>query len=76
MRNVYTSGMHKTTIVIDDALIEQVSEILGTRGLKATVDEALLEIIRLDARRKAIRQLREMDGLDLDNEEVMAQAWR
>jgi Arc/MetJ family transcription regulator len=68
--------MRKTTLVVDDALVERAQEILGTRGLKATVDRALLEVIELDARRRAVAQLHIMDGLDLDREDVMAEAWR
>lgn len=68
--------MKKTTLVVDDALIERAQGILGTRGLKATVDRALLEVIELDARRRVIAQLQAMDGLDLDHEETMAKAWR
>ena len=71
----YTDSVRKTTLVVDDALVERAQEILGTRGLKATVDRALLEVIELDARR-AIAQLQIMDGLDLDRGNVMAEAWR
>lgn len=68
--------MRKTTLVIDDALVAQASKILGTRGLKDTIDRALEEVLALDARRQAIQQLRAMDGLDLDQPEVLDQAWR
>ena len=68
--------MRKTTLVIDDALVEQAGKILGTHGLKATIDRALAEVVAIDARRRAIRQLQAMDGLDLDQPEVMNQAWR
>jgi hypothetical protein len=33
-------------------------------------------VLALDARRQAIRQLQEMDGLELDRPELMAKAWR
>ena len=68
--------MKKTTLVVDYALVEQAQAIFGTRGLKATVDCALLEVIGFDARRRVIAQFQTMDGLDLDREEVMAEAWR
>ena len=57
-------------------LFERAREILGTRGLTATVQRAFEEVLALQARREAIRQLQEMDGLDLDRPEVMAQVWR
>jgi len=68
--------MRKTTIVIDDELLNRAQKILGTRGLKATIDRALLEVIDLDARRQVVAQLRSMDGLDLDRQDVMEKAWR
>lgn len=68
--------MRKTTLMIDDDLVQQAQVALGTRGLKATVDRALQEAIAVAARRRAIDQLRKMAGLELDNPEVMAGAWR
>jgi Arc/MetJ family transcription regulator len=68
--------VRKTTIVIDEDLVQRAQEALGTRGLKATVDKALQEAVALAARRRAIEQLRTMSGLELDNPEVMASAWR
>jgi Arc/MetJ family transcription regulator len=68
--------MKKTTLVVDDALLERAQGVLGTRGLKATVDRALLDVIEHDARRRVVAQLQAMDGLDLDREDIMAKAWR
>ncbi len=68
--------MKKTTLEYDEALFEQVREILGTKGLKATVQKAFEELIRARVTEAHIRRLRTMDGLDLDKPEVMAQAWR
>ena len=71
-----TASHRKTTLEVDDALFRQAQSVLGTRGLKATVHRAFEEVLAAAARREAVRQLREMDGLDLDNEDVMAGAWR
>ena len=71
-----TTNFRKTTLEVDEALFRQAQAVLGTRGLKATVHRAFQEVLATAARREAVRQLREMDGLDLDNEEVMAGAWR
>jgi Arc/MetJ family transcription regulator len=68
--------MRKTTIVVDDELIAQAKEALGTKGLKETIDAALLEAVRAQARRDHVERLRTMAGLDLDKPEVMDQAWR
>lgn len=68
--------MRKTTLEFDEELFERAKEVLGTQGLKATVRRAFEEVLALHARRTAIQQLQEMDGLDLDRPEVMAEAWR
>ena len=72
----YTQRMRKTTLEFDEDLFEHARQVLGTRGLKATVQRAFEEVLAVDARRRAIRQLQQMDGLDLDCPEVMAGAWR
>jgi hypothetical protein len=68
--------MHKTTLVIDDAKLRRVRKVLGTKGIKDTIDRALDEVLALDARRRLVEKLRTMDGLDLDDPDVMAGAWR
>ena len=68
--------MRKTSVDIDDHLIEQVRSVLGTSSIKETIDSALREVLRVDARRQEIRALAEMDGMDLANKDVMAKAWR
>ena len=68
--------MKKTSVVIDDSLLEQVQDLLGTRSIRDTIDRALREIVRNEARRQEIAALSEMDGLDLADEEIMAGAWR
>ena len=68
--------MHKTTIEFDEELFERARHILGTRGLKATVQRAFEEVLALDARRRLIERLQRMEGMDLDRPDVMAGAWR
>lgn len=68
--------MKKTSVVIDDSLLEQVRDLLGTRSIRDTIDTALREVVQNEARRQEIAALSEMDGLDLANEEIMARAWR
>lgn len=74
--SVYTGPMHRTTIELDEALVARAGEILGTRGLKATVQRALEEVVAREARLRLVERLKAMEGLDLDNPEVMARAWR
>ncbi|MCY3599638.1 MAG: type II toxin-antitoxin system VapB family antitoxin [Gemmatimonadetes bacterium] len=68
--------MRKTSVEIDDGLIEQVRALLGTSSIKETIDSALREVLRREARRQEIEALATMDGLELSNEKVMAGAWR
>jgi Arc/MetJ family transcription regulator len=68
--------VRKTTLEIDDAVLADARRILGTRGIKDTVDAALREVRTHDARRQLIAQLRTLDGLDLDDPELMRRAWR
>jgi Arc/MetJ family transcription regulator len=68
--------MRKTTLELDEELFEQAQAVLGTHGLKATVQRAFEEVLALHARQLAIRQLQTMEGLDLDRPDVMAEAWR
>jgi Arc/MetJ family transcription regulator len=69
----YTHHMHRTTLDIDDEMLAKAREILGTRGIKDTVDEALREIVRREAGRRLIARLKENE--DLRNPEIMERAW-
>ena len=68
--------MRKTSVAIDDSLIKQVRSVLGTGSIKETIDRALREVLRSEARHQEIKALSEMDGLELSNEKIMAKAWR
>lgn len=68
--------MHKTTLMLDDAKLRRARRILGTKGIRDTIDRALDEVLAVDARRRLVEKLRTMKGLDLDNAEIMAKAWR
>ena len=68
--------MRKTSVDVDDRLLGQVRDVLGTSSIKETIDGALREVVRVEARRQEIRALAVMDGLDLADEQVMAKAWR
>jgi Arc/MetJ family transcription regulator len=72
----YIVALRKTTLAIDDELIRQAAQVLGTHGIKQTVDAALHEAIERREREKFIARITSMDGLDLDDKDVMAGAWR
>ena len=68
--------MRKTSVVIDDELVARVRILLGTSSIRETIDRALRDVERREARRQEIRALIEMDGLDLRDPAVMSKAWR
>ena len=68
--------MRKMTIAIDDEVAAEASRILGTKGLSATVNQSMREVVAMAARRRVVDRLGEMKGIDLDNPEVMSHAWR
>lgn len=68
--------MHRTTLEFDEGKLAEAQRVLGTRGIKDTFDRALDEVIAADLRRRAYERLRTLDGLDLDDPDVMAGAWR
>ena len=67
--------MRKTTIAVDDQVAAEASRALGTKGLTATVNQSMREVVAMAARRRFIERLRTMEGMDLDNPDIMAGAW-
>jgi uncharacterized protein (DUF362 family) len=68
--------MHRTTLVLDKRKLAKARRVLRTKGIKDTVEAALDEVIAYEERRRAVEQLRNLEGLDLDDPKVMIQAWR
>jgi Arc/MetJ family transcription regulator len=69
--------LKRTTIEVDEALLHEARAVLGTRGLKDTVDRALSEVIKADRRRALARRLAAAEGLDFDEETAAAaRRWR
>jgi len=66
----------KRLVDIDDDLLARAREILGTATMKDTVNGALDEVVKLDLRRRHLERLVSMEGLDLDDPDVMSGAWR
>ena len=71
-----TEQSREKDVVIDDELIARVRILLGTSSIGETIDSALREVERREARRQEIRALIEMDGLDLRDPAVMSKTWR
>jgi Arc/MetJ family transcription regulator len=66
----------KRSVDIDDELLRQAQELLGTSTVKETVNRALDEAIGLYMRARHADRLARHDGLDLHDSKVMAGAWR
>lgn len=69
----YINIVRRTTLDIDEDMLAKAREILGTRGVKDTVDEALREVVRREAGTRIIEWLKENE--DLQNPEIMERAW-
>jgi Arc/MetJ family transcription regulator len=72
----HTGRVHRTTIVLDERKLARARKLLGTKGIKETVERALDEVIAGELRRRAFERLRKMEGLELDDPEVVGRAWR
>ncbi len=68
--------MSKTLIDVDDELLTDAAQVLGTVTKKDTVNRALAEAVALARRRQHVRRLIEGGLPDLADPEVMARAWR
>jgi|Tabmets5t2r1_1033131.scaffolds.fasta_scaffold13902_4 Arc/MetJ family transcription regulator len=66
----------RTLVEIDPELLDAAKSSLGTTTIKDTVDRALREVVRQQVTREHLRDMHTLDGLDLDDPEVMALAWR
>ena len=67
----------RTTIEMDQDLLDAARAVLGTQGLKETVDKALAEVVRASRRRELANRLASGAGLDFDEQVVTAaRTWR
>jgi Arc/MetJ family transcription regulator len=62
----------KTTIDVNDELLESARRVLGTKGTKETIDRALYEVVVQDARMRTVERLAK---LDIDAAELRRDAW-
>jgi Arc/MetJ family transcription regulator len=69
-------GTRKTSVEIDEELLDVARRVLETTTVKDTVEAALREVARVEARRLEVEALSRMNGLDLADPEIMAGAWR
>lgn len=67
-------AIKKTALMLDQELVKQVQEILGTSTTTETLAEALREVIRVRGRARHFERLRQR-AADLIDPEIMGQAW-
>ena len=68
--------MSTTRIELDQELLAQAADILGTTTKKATVNEALRRVVQLEARRRHLEERAAGALPDLSDPAVMRAAWR
>jgi Arc/MetJ family transcription regulator len=68
----YIDCVRRTTLDIDEDMLAKAKEILGTRGVKDTVDEALREVVRVEAGRRFIARLKDNEDF---SPEIRERAW-
>ena len=56
--------MKRTSIEIDQDLLARAQAVLGTSGLKDTVEKAFDEVLKTDLRRQLAEQIRTGEGID------------
>lgn len=61
--------VRRTSIDVDDAKLERVQRVLGTTGLRDTVERAFDEVLRADGRRRLAERI--MTGQGIDRGKVM-----
>jgi Arc/MetJ family transcription regulator len=59
---------HRTTIEIDEALLEDSRRILGTVGIRDTVEGAMREVVRADRRSRLRQRIKSGEGIDRSDE--------
>lgn len=69
--------MHKTSVLVDDRKLARARKLLGTAGIRDTIERALDEVIALESRRQFVAWLRTMDGIDEEVlRDVRRRAWK
>lgn len=68
--------MRRTSLEIDDARLESVQKVLGTHGIKDTIERAFDEVLRADLRRRLARRIVTGEGIERSQEVLDASKGR
>lgn len=63
---------HRTTIELDQQLLDRAREVLGTSGIRETVERAMHDAIDAELRRQLAERVRTGEGFDT-GPEILAQ---
>jgi Arc/MetJ family transcription regulator len=55
---------HRTTIELDEALLDETRQVLGTSGIRETVEGAMREVTRAARRARLAERIRTGKGID------------
>lgn len=64
--------MRRTSLEIDEERLARAQRVLGTKGVKDTIDRALEEVLRADLRRRLADRVRTGEGIDRGDEVLEA----
>ena len=64
--------MRRTSLEIDEERLVQAQRVLGTKGVKDTIERALDEVLRSDLRRRLAERIRTGEGIDRGDEVLAA----
>lgn len=64
----YAVPMRRTSLEIDEERLARAQRVLGTTGIKDTIDRALDEVLRSDLRRRLADRVRTGQGIDRGDE--------
>ncbi len=68
-------SVHKTALLLDEELLAQARQALGTKTTTETIHAALAEVVDRRGRERLFDRLRTQDGIDLGDDAVMSRAW-
>lgn len=60
--------MRRTSVELDEGRLERAQRVLGTSGIKDTIDRALEEVVRSDLRRRLAERVKSGHGIDRGEE--------
>ena len=73
----YDKPMRRTSLEINDGLLSRAQRVLGTSGVKDTIDRALQEVLQADLRRRLAERVRSGKGVDRGEDLLAAsRRWR